>query len=118
MHKTHASNERNDAPCHDFVLAEKAIIADVAASQPEPYDDNGEDGAPPTVEKSRIVCDAGPAVWWGGVEKLARYYHAAEQPEQTLASVEGELLGCRVLSVAFESQRWRLRVLECGVRAL
>lgn len=40
MHEAHSYHERNDAPCHDFVLAEELLITCPAASE---ADDNDEE---------------------------------------------------------------------------
>lgn len=102
MDAAHACKKRQDAVCHDLVLAEEAVISNVAAGEAEADDDDGEDGAPPAVQESRVVGDAGPAVWWRSVPEGARYYHAAGQSKQALASAEGELLGvaCSKLAVS------------------
>jgi hypothetical protein len=59
MDAAHACGQRDYAPGHDFVLAEEALIADVPASYSNAYDDDGEDGAPPTVKQGWVVGDTG-----------------------------------------------------------
>lgn len=100
MDTAHAGQERNDAPGHDLVLAEEALISNVAARQAKGDDDNGGDGAPPAVEKGRVVGDPGAAVGRRDVEEGARDDHAGGSggsPLQTRASAEGELAGEGVL---------------------
>jgi hypothetical protein len=100
MDKAHTCKEGEDAESHDLILAEQALIANVAAGKTDAYDDCGENGAPPAVQKRRVVGQASPGVWGRRAVEMARYYHGAvEQSSQTLASAEGELFGCRVLSI-------------------
>lgn len=90
MHKAHTRKQWNDAEGHDLVFAEKSFIANVAAGQPDGYDDSGENGAPPRIQESRVVGEAGSAQRGGIIVQGARCYHAAvEQSPQTLASAEG-----------------------------
>jgi hypothetical protein len=72
---SHASEKRNDTPGHDLVLAEEAFISNVAAGQSESNNDYGEDGAPPAVEQSWVVCSSGAALRWRSIIDTARYYH-------------------------------------------
>ena len=68
MDQCHAYQNRDVAGERDFVFEEELFRTDVAAADPEDYDDASEDGAPPADEEGRLVF-AEEAVWWGwGVE--------------------------------------------------
>lgn len=62
--ESHAGYQWKDASGHDFILAEEALVAHVAASKSGSNDDDGEGGAPPAVEEGRVVGDAGTALRW------------------------------------------------------
>jgi hypothetical protein len=88
----HASHEGDDAPCHDFVLAEQLVVANVATREANQNDAEGEDGAPPAVEQGRIVCDASTAFGGRCIVEAAGEDHADQQCSQTPSSGEGEVL--------------------------
>lgn len=75
VNKSHAGDERDDAGSHDLVLTEETFVPHVAASESCCYDDEGEDGAPPAVEKRRVVGDAGATLGWRVVVESAWQYH-------------------------------------------
>jgi hypothetical protein len=47
MDKTHANEERYDAPQHDFVLQEQSFCANPSSKQSDENDGDREDCAPP-----------------------------------------------------------------------
>jgi hypothetical protein len=72
MDTAHSRGKWDDAPGHDFVLAEEALIADVPTGDSDAYDDDGEDGAPPTVEQGWVVGDTGATLWRRCIVEAAR----------------------------------------------
>jgi hypothetical protein len=80
MHETHPTKQRNDAQCHNLILAEELFIANIAARQSEANDDDGEYGAPPLnvgvrsqymshvhfVRRSYVRCRGVLGYWPGG----------------------------------------------------
>ncbi len=71
MHQCHPDDERYDADRHDFVLSKQSLGADVASAQSHEYDGQGESGAPPTDQKSRVVFYLGCRGWGLGRVELA-----------------------------------------------